>query len=166
MLKYWKELSEVTEKISVNFPPVIVKPFAGFWHEERPTLAGCGSVWVSVPEDFTKDDMEKIFSVRKLVIIPYTPKKVGELKVKVPSSKLGKFYNVTIYPDLSKSCTCSGFGFHGSCKHQKMVSDDGTLSGVQEMIQIFEGATSTVASAPTATKTSSSKKNPNFISVF
>lgn len=46
------------------------------------------------------------------------PKKPAQPKVvQVEGSKPGKFYTITIKEDGSKSCSCPGFGFRGSCKH-------------------------------------------------
>lgn len=50
---------------------------------------------------------------------PYVdPKKPQKPKtVQVEGSKPGKFYTLTITADGSKSCSCPGYGFRGSCKH-------------------------------------------------
>lgn len=46
------------------------------------------------------------------------PKKPAQPKVvQVEGSKPGKFYTITIKEDGSKSCSCPGFGFRGSCRH-------------------------------------------------
>lgn len=46
------------------------------------------------------------------------PKKPAPPKtVQVEGSKPGKFYTLTFKEDGSKSCSCPGFGFRGSCKH-------------------------------------------------
>ena len=46
------------------------------------------------------------------------PKKPAQPKVvQVEGSKPGKFYTITIKEDGSKSCSCPGFGFRGSCTH-------------------------------------------------
>ena len=41
----------------------------------------------------------------------------------VPGSKAGTDYTVTL-TEKGFTCECTGFGFHGKCKHSKKVVDN------------------------------------------
>lgn len=120
---------EVTIEVE-HRSPMLVAVFG----EQPKTLIYKGKVVGSAdydPKDsirITGDHQMPIRVITKAKIVNYNgkpfkytptldPKKPAPPKtVQVEGSK-GKTYTLTIKEDGSKSCSCPGFGFRGSCKH-------------------------------------------------
>jgi hypothetical protein len=91
--------------IEVPWSPVLFTAHSGIRY------AVCGSVWVEVPADTTRDDLPKYMVVKPS---PVTPNPV-EKTWKVEGSK-GNVYKVRLFND-QYTCTCAGFGWRRKCRH-------------------------------------------------
>ena len=121
---------EVT--VEVDFPSILLP---AIYPNQPNTVTFTGKVIPSADYD-SKDSMRITGDVLMPVrVIPltkvlnlngkpfkYTPKvdpqkPTAAKTVEVPGSKPGTKYVLTIKEDGSKSCSCAGYGFRGTCKH-------------------------------------------------
>jgi hypothetical protein len=90
--------------VKVTWPPCLAN--IGF---KRYAISG--GVWIEVPLDTTRDELDK-YMVWDRPVIEDTKKLTWE----VQGSK-GNIYKVTFEEGTRWSCTCPGFNWRRTCKH-------------------------------------------------
>lgn len=129
-------------KIEIAFYPIVIHPIPGIHPPNTKSRAGGYSTWVEVSSDFTLDRIHEIFDIKipwangeiseaKKVLPKFEPKKIT-----VPSSDGRKEYLVVKYEDGSISCSCTGYGYHGHCKHQAMIDNPDLIPSTKKIVKI------------------------------
>lgn len=131
-----------SSKIVIGFAPTVVHPIPGVHPSDTPSRAGGYNTWVEVSRDFTLDRISEIFDVR----LPWLQDLKSEIKeevvpsqwkeITVPSSKAGKEYRVVRGMDGKITCSCTGFQYHGKCKHQDMIDNPDAIPAPKKMKKI------------------------------
>jgi hypothetical protein len=126
----------------IGFAPTVVHPIPGVHPPNTPSRAGGYNTWVEVSSDFTLDRISEIFDVK----LPWlegiktvTTEEVAPSQYKeitVPSSKGGKEYRVVRGVDGKITCSCTGFQYHGKCKHQDMIDNQDAIPAPKKMKKI------------------------------
>lgn len=131
-----------SSKIVIGFAPTVVHPIPGVHPPNTPSRAGGYNTWVEVSSDFTLSRISEIFDVRlpwlqdlkSKTVEPVTPSQYKEITV--PSSKAGKEYRVVRDSSGKVMCSCSGYQYHGKCKHQDMIDNRDAIPTPKKMKKI------------------------------
>lgn len=145
-----------SSKIVIGFAPTVVHPIPGVHPPNTPSRAGGYNTWVEVSRDFTLSRISEIFEVR----LPWLQDLNSEIKeevaplqhmeITVPSSRGGKEYRVVRETNGRITCSCTGFQYHGKCKHQSMIDNQDTIPAPKKIKKIH---------IPTETETQTKSAN-------
>ena len=93
--------------VSVSVNPVLFTAPSG----QRYAIAG--SVWVCVPADTTRDNMDRFVLWEPAATIPQPSTSIREWSV---AGSTGNTYNV-VERDGAWGCSCVGYGYRRKCRH-------------------------------------------------